>query len=217
MIDSAILGASQFLDNQVAKDILVLLNKIKELPSGIEQETMVQNTLRYLQRNLDDVSYKSISKNNVFFHDMIWTCLVELADDFPLNQVDPITQEVISPEFKVVSSTGHQFDIRVLIQFHNKRSLRVDIDKQEKYHLINPITNLSFSERDEKYILDKAKIKGLKVTSSHVTASHRERTRHASPRPTNTRYDPALFRAYDERPHVNIWAQLSGYCQMAGI
>lgn len=81
--------------------------------------------------------------------------LLALAEIKPINDVDPITQDVIAASDKVVASTGHQFSLTNLVEYHNNRDYRGS-QLQEQHNskwLLNPITNTKFDPMDVEHIL----------------------------------------------------------------
>lgn len=98
--------------------------------------------------------------------------MLVLAKMKPINKEDPITQEII-PEFSAVFvSTGHQFDLAMLIQYHNTRYYRGKTLKEtdKSKWLINPITNLKFHPLDVAHICAVARGNGIIIQDLKLDA-----------------------------------------------
>lgn len=112
-------------------------------------------------------SFFNYARNkDITVYDAIYNVLIALAELKPLNDTDPITLDKIKDKNKIFTSTGHQYDINTLIDFHNQRP----IGKAEFFAIIKnnkPIlnihTNQPFSLRDIAYIEEfiQTKIKSL--------------------------------------------------------
>lgn len=85
----------------------------------------------------------------------IHQCLLKLAASWSINANDVATLSPIPPESRVVISTGHQFDIKSLAQWHNSRSLMCSLHEEFK-RLINPFTNQPMSALDAQHVLSVA-------------------------------------------------------------
>lgn len=91
--------------------------------------------------------------------------LLNLAELYPINETDPIDQNNIHLEDAVFISSGEQFNIYELIQYHNTRAYRGSSlgESPNRKYLLNPLTNEKFLGRDEKHILNIARKKRIKV------------------------------------------------------
>jgi hypothetical protein len=95
----------------------------------------------------------------------------ELAHYYPINEIDPITQDVIEPKDKITLPSGEQFSLTSLVQYHNKRDYRGTLEGEQhnKKYLINPLLNKRFNDDDVKRILATAVKNG--VTVNHLQQS----------------------------------------------
>lgn len=86
--------------------------------------------------------------------DAAFKALLELAESYPLNEYDPITHDKICPQNRVVVSAGYQFDIYALIEWHNFRPFRAELDEGVAHYkwLLNPVTNQPFFDQDIEHI-----------------------------------------------------------------
>ena len=66
----------------------------------------------------------------------------------------------------MVSSTGYQYDLLLLMKFHNTRPARRDEGNTKQ--LIDPLTNEPFAKHDADYILEKARKKDLLPKANKV-------------------------------------------------
>ncbi len=158
------------------KEIKVVINKIENA------ENISDNNINLLRKLLLEAQQiKEIDPLLIHRH------LVDLAKNHPLNKDDPIMLTPIDEDDKVVVSTGHQFDINSLIEFHNTRSYR-EIDRglpERDKALINSITNSAFSDFVAKIIADFAKEKelviknfNLSVVNDNYTSNYHEQIEH---------------------------------------
>ena len=171
MIGKGIQLIEQFSNYSTVQSTILKLNTIKtqSMASLKLNENLINETIRELQNYLIAPIYAI--KNGQLFHDAVWLCLVGLAEIRPLNEDDPITQETIQAIDAVFVSTGQQFNLRTLIEFHNKRGIRRNqfFDEQQGKSLLNPLTNQPFSVRDARHIINLAKEKNLRVLSLNIS------------------------------------------------
>lgn len=84
--------------------------------------------------------------------------ILTLVGENPINDVDPTTQDEIAAEDRVVTSSGHQFDLPALVAYHHGREykgLEFKEGPNSKW-LLNPITREPFEKRDVAHILAEA-------------------------------------------------------------
>ncbi len=93
--------------------------------------------------------------------------LLALAELHPLNDIDPITQDTIETKDKVFVSTGHQFSLSNLIEYHNSRSYRGSSlgENHASKWLLNPLTNQKFDSDDVRHIVAIAKEKNITINN----------------------------------------------------
>tara|TARA_R110000868_G_scaffold163565_2_gene395822 strand:+ start:397 stop:1560 length:1164 start_codon:yes stop_codon:yes gene_type:complete len=103
--------------------------------------------------NTSEVQY------GVYLTDAIYDALLALAELAPLNTEDPVSMQCIPKNKAVFISTGHQFNIDILIDYHNARTSRQELrEERDNYkRLLNPLTNAPFSYQDSAHIQNVAK------------------------------------------------------------
>ena len=116
---------------------LELFSSREDVASGLE----IYRSLNPTNRNLDsalsylrgklrmilaDQANDNIKSNTVSLSDAAYAAALALAGSYPINKDDPCTQERIEDENKIFTSSGHQFDLVSLIQYHHARSYRDD-------------------------------------------------------------------------------------------
>ena len=97
---------------------------------------------------------KDITASALTVFDAVYNTLIALAEFKPLNDTDPITFDKIKDKNKIFTSTGHQYDINTLIDFHNQRPIGgTDFHASRNNSLILNINiNQPFSPRDVAHI-----------------------------------------------------------------
>jgi hypothetical protein len=170
MIGKGIQLIEQFSNYSTVQSTISKLNTIKtqSIASLKLNDHLINETIRELQNYLTAPNHTM--NNGKLFHDAVWLCLMGLAEIRPLNEEDPITQEKIQASDAVFVSTGQQFNLRTLIEFHNKRGLRRNqfFEERQGKSLLNPLTNQPFSVRDTRHIINLAKEKNLRVASLNI-------------------------------------------------
>lgn len=104
--------------------------------------------------------------NDKTFVNVLYQVLISLTKLRPVNTEDYITQEAIPIERAVVFvSTGQQFDLDLLIDYHEARGYKWDPLRETDTckWLLNPATNLPFSQRDTRHIQEAAFAKGRTI------------------------------------------------------
>jgi len=107
---------------------------------------------------------EKIKSDDVSLSDAAYNALLALAEYSPINDKDPILQDQIDPDSRVFVSSGYQFDIKKLIEYHQSREFRAVLrETEDKKWLLNPFTNDKFSLRDAEHILRVAKQKDITI------------------------------------------------------
>jgi hypothetical protein len=147
-LDKAIDGLKKFVQYE---DVGVILEQLK----AIRKKTY-EGDVAVLRGLLNDLRIRRALCSQAAVDS-----LLALAQTYPLNQTDPITFEPIALKNRIVSSTGHQYDLNQLIRFHNIRVRREGEGEGDVKQLIDPLTNTPFAPHDADYIFEKAKKRGL--------------------------------------------------------
>ncbi len=92
------------------------------------------------------LSRKDIKRHNLSLSDAVYDSLLALAELEPENSINADDAR------KVYVSTGHQFDIYKLVNFHNARPFDSKFGDSSTKALINPLTNEKFSPEDVAHI-----------------------------------------------------------------
>ena len=99
------------------------------------------------------------NRNSEDLHDVVHQTLLILAEYAPIEDVDPISLEDIPEEERVVISTGEQFNLNLLLEYHKYRTSGYTFHQSMR----NPNTNLDFNPQDEAHILRMAQNRGLEI------------------------------------------------------
>lgn len=110
-----------------------------------------------IRENLQTILVEHPSINSTVYNDQILGnailhSLLALAATFPINPTDSISNQAIEENHRVVVSTGYQFDLRTLIDWHNTRELMDGERKDKLKELRNPITHEVSPDHDFLYI-----------------------------------------------------------------
>ncbi len=142
-------------------DIITCLNNL-ELPG---EEGGIMGSLRIqLQAILSKNENNNIKRDGVSLSDVAYEILLVLAELKPINEIDPITQGEIDENNVVLVSTGHQYNIDSLIDYHNARLYRENLDEySDSKFLLHPILNTKFDSRDVAHIQTVATEKGIRI------------------------------------------------------
>ena len=138
--------------------IIEELQTIETLPEAeyVQKVELLRNKLKEIT---ETPKYMGLKINGIVLADITYEMLIALAEIYPLNDRDPITQrsfterdedEVEEEIIKIATSTGQIFNLNSLIQYHNAREYRgSDLGEtdQSKW-LLNPINNKPFNARD---------------------------------------------------------------------
>lgn len=154
-------------------NISLMINLCNQFP--LDRESVINS----LRRNLNDIVSNPWNSDiffvddiaNVSIMDAAYSALLTIAELCPLNNEDVITQaDTIDPKNLVVVSTGHQFNIESLINYHNRRGYKFGDTAGNKL-LMNPITNQPFSKKDVDHIMLVARQKGIEILNARVEVS----------------------------------------------
>lgn len=173
----------------MSKEIALLnniLNLIEELPERsallADLNPLFQNPLQKSEEHLFSLRRQlqcliSDNENSLSDQDkknakIAYEALLNLAECYPINDTDYITLENIPDDKKVFTSTGKQFHLETLAQFHNERLPHREAheDFQNKW-IIDPSTNLPFSKLDSEHITRIAQEKNISLTNVMVPQS----------------------------------------------
>ncbi len=139
----------------VSTNIMDLLVDIKREAADIEHDGSMSTEDKYNLKKINELL------------DALHTKLIILANFKPVNQNDPITREAIEPNDKVVVSTGHQFDINSLVDYHNNRAYRGSElgERDNSMFLLNPLTNQVLSDLDAKHVIMAARARQIEINN----------------------------------------------------
>lgn len=180
--------------------ILELASKLKDFPddpkiASIVEELRTIETLsevehiqkvELLRNKLKEITETSknmgLKINGIVLADLTYEMLIALAETYPLNDRDPITQRSLTEKdddddaeeeiVKIAISTGQIFNLNSLIQYHNVREYRgSDLGEtdQSKW-LLNPINNTPFNVRDLARIQAAAQINFIPIENLKTVA-----------------------------------------------
>ncbi len=133
-------------------DVADTISLLSEIQNKSRVDEILPRTRRALQAILQ--AYPEDEKEGVKLSDVAYSTLLILAKLYPINDIDPISQDTIHPEDAVVTSSGAQFDIYHLIEYHHSRSYRGSTLRElpDSKTLIDPTSNLPFSPKDNAHI-----------------------------------------------------------------
>jgi len=131
-----------------------ILTNLKNLKTSLVPSDEAGVLLSFIKKQSSQ-KFKTSVKN------LLYKISVAINSAFPLNTIDPFSQGEIKSEYRIVLSTGHQFDIRGLNQWVN--------GYQNKN---NPLTREPFCPEDRNAIDTMAQEKGLSLEV--IAASYQE-------------------------------------------
>lgn len=166
MIKTVIKALKKFSEQNKVKEVISQLTKLNDKNPVDIKETDLADIRKNLNAILNNTKFSLARVGSEWLHDVVWKCLVLLAEFRPINDSDPVHLDSILPEDKLFTSTGYQFSLTALVHFHRVRPPRAALGETScSNRIINPITNLPFSDRDSRHILDLCNKKGLQVSS----------------------------------------------------
>ena len=139
------------VDKSREKPILDVITKLEECAVLNEIKT---SDLEEPRKLLNQLTNKTPTKANEILNNLVFNTLLALAQLAPLNDEDPINLEEINANDAVFISTGYQFSLTNLINWHKHRPLR---DDEEEKVLLDPTTNIAFAKKDMEHIWTIAK------------------------------------------------------------
>lgn len=156
-----------FSEKDAISDPIDYLSKLKFANLTVEMAEYARKEILKIYNN---------KKNSEDMYLIFYTLLV-LAQLYPINDEDSFTLEAIDPIDRVCVSTGHQFNLSTLIQYHNTRDYRGSLlsELANSKFLLNPITNSPLDLRDVINVLAKfesenaVKIDNLKVNNLELS------------------------------------------------
>jgi hypothetical protein len=144
-------------------------NIIQDL--NIDQINLLRKALNQVLSESDEGKHPIC--DTMLCAELAYNCLLKLAELSPINNDDHYIQKETKGSEKIFVSTGHQFDIHKLIQYHNMR-IPLPSENGEK-KLLNPITLKPFSLKDTQHIHTIAKKSHIKLkdfsTVDHVSSA----------------------------------------------
>lgn len=131
-----------------------------------EKEASHKEEIELLRVLLLEILHSDNFVANNKISEAVYDTLLTLAQLSPLNTDDLFTYEEITEADRIFISTGHQFSLKTLIEYHNQRDFRTDLGETlwSKY-LLNPYLNLKFDKRDIQQITMLAAIKGIEINN----------------------------------------------------
>lgn len=147
---------------EASADVLKTLSSLEQLEDfngDIDKISQLRKSLQSLLLSKDNLMESPELK------DVTYDILLYLARKWPLNVEDPISLLDIKENEKIVLSTGHQFNIHTLIDYHNSRLYRGSGlgEQANNKWLLNPITNLPINLLDVRHIQKIAHSLGLEI------------------------------------------------------
>lgn len=131
----------------------------------LEDEAICQDRGATLRRKLQLILNNRFEDQDVLTD--VHEVLMMLAELWPLNDRDPASLQKAckwTQAERVVVSTGHQFQLSTLIDYHHARSVRRDEDLSVRNKcFLNPITNQSLHHLDVQHIQRIASDSGLTI------------------------------------------------------
>lgn len=125
-----------------------LLMRLHQLNCNTLTQTQLDGLQEKIVKWSKDTSINAVIINGVSFQQALEKTLLA----FPKNIEDFADGENITPDNRIVTSDGYQFNIESLVHW---------INEKKEYH--NPYTNREFGKTDQEAILDFAKTKGLLI------------------------------------------------------
>ena len=161
-ISAVINKLSKFSDIDNISEIIFDLKRLNTLSD--DQDEIIEKLRGSLKNFFLQSKEKKDKQKNSTFHRTIYKALSALAEFRSINSTDPITMDVIASGDRVVVSTGHQFSISALIEYHNARIPRDSLDETTTNKwLLNPLDNDKFDYIDVVHIKTFAKQKSIKI------------------------------------------------------
>ncbi|KTD21309.1 hypothetical protein [Legionella londiniensis] len=156
---------SNLADQNLSQEIIAILselNKINQLDPGTIQEEIIENLRARFNKLL---SQNNLKQGHSSLSDVAFEALIDLAKFKPINKNDPISCDEIEEEDKIFVSTGHQFSLKNLIEYHNTRAYRGNPlgERYDSKWLLNPLTNDKFHPKDAVHIKTLADKKGIAI------------------------------------------------------
>jgi hypothetical protein len=135
-------------------DISACLHKLRELNQPGRINPIVIADIRETLHNIlsEKPVVHTIVNNYEILGNAILHSLIALAATLPLNERDPHLQKAIQEDRRVVVSTGYQFDLQSLIDWHNTREWTEEEKADRVKELRNPITDEVLPDHDFLYI-----------------------------------------------------------------
>lgn len=156
----------KFSEQEKISDIIIDLFIVNTLPAAA-----ITPAVERLRTQLTPLlAKKDIKKDGISLADVAFETLLALARYRPVNTDDPISLEPISFEDSVVISTGQQFSLTTLIQYHITRAARRG-ETAESKRLLNPLTNTRFETADEEHIIAVATERGIDIPNLRAAES----------------------------------------------
>lgn len=161
---TAIKQLEKFSEREGISEILTTLHLLA-MPGDVD------GRMEFLRKELNQILLDP-NNNNITTEDglslaeVAHNTLISSAEFRPINPKDPILWDPIEEENRVLVSTGYQYDLRPLIQFHYTRAYRRRLGEGwfcVRKYLINPLTNEPFSLRDVVHIRNIANQKGFTI------------------------------------------------------
>jgi len=148
---------SKHIIHKVANTLLDSLKTFDQLEEK-EQSIKAHKVRNLFLDTYLDQSLPVVFVEHIDFKKLIYNMLTELAEAFPINDIDPDTQLPIDPisTLPITKSdafytvTGHAFNINTLIDYNQIRANRYNdnLDETNGKFLLNPFTNQPFLPMD---------------------------------------------------------------------
>jgi hypothetical protein len=140
-------------------DQLRILPKTEKVVLTEAATNNIRNKLANILTEKPEVD--TVVSNHQILGNAIRHSLLALAVAAPLNPKDPILNAAIQADQQVVISSGHQFNLRALINWHNNREWFSEETQQQSKRLRNPITGEIMPDHDFLYIRAVAAEQGI--------------------------------------------------------
>lgn len=138
----------------IAQDVIDSLAELNKLDEK-EENPLVEKIANKIQKYFSNISVSPII-NGKSFKTLLFQSSLAIANKWPINPIDVITQDIIEPKNRFVTSDRHQFDITTLVSWINSKG-----------KMTNPITNELFRLEDQEIIKKLAKDRGLVIDPEH--------------------------------------------------
>jgi hypothetical protein len=145
------------IQTQLPKYLTRLITTIEKDASSSEALVAVENIRKLLLPILIKPNYKNLP--------LAYNILIEIAEKYPINNIDPFSQEIISSEKRMVISTGHVFDIEKLLEYFQSTSKPINVLTNKEFNIFDTIEIVchlyKFQKNNQEAILEEESLYNL--------------------------------------------------------